>query len=93
MRGLFVSGRIVDAIVVFMALEASILIVLGRRRRHGPRPLEVFAALMPGLFLLLALRVALRAGSWREIAATLALALAAHLFDLSRRWGAARTAR
>ncbi|MDE1921852.1 MAG: hypothetical protein KGL92_08735 [Gammaproteobacteria bacterium] len=89
MKDLFVSGRIVDAIVVFMAIEASILVLIGRRRRGGPRPFPVLAALLPGLFLLLALRIALRAGSWRQIAVILVLALAAHLLDLSLRWGAA----
>ncbi len=89
MKDLIASGRVVDAIVVFMAREALGLIRLGRRGRRGPRPLGVIAALLPGFFLLLALRAALRGGSWRQIAVILVLALATHLVDLSLRWGTA----
>jgi hypothetical protein len=88
MAELFASGRIVDLILLFVLLEAALLAGLGRRLGR-PCLADVAAALLPGVALMLALRAALVDANWPVTAACLALALAAHLADLWRRWGRA----
>jgi hypothetical protein len=75
MTDLFSSGRIVDAILALVALEAVLLL----RRR------ALLLGLLPGVLLLLALRAALRGAGWPVIALCLAGAFAAHLADLGLR--------
>lgn len=88
MRDLFTSGRIVDAILLLMALEAIALVWLHRRTGLGPSLPAVAAMLGAGLFLLLALRIALTGGAWFFMAAALAGSLVCHLVDLKSRWPA-----
>ena len=87
MAELFASGRIVDLIVALVVVEAAVLIALHRSRRRGPGAATVIAMLVPGVFLLLALRAALTAAPWTTIALWLAAALVAHLTDVARRMG------
>jgi hypothetical protein len=42
--------------------------------------------MLPGMFLLLAVRAALAGAAWPWLPAALAAALAAHLLDLAGRW-------
>ncbi|MDE2306138.1 MAG: hypothetical protein KGL34_11290 [Gammaproteobacteria bacterium] len=84
----FASGRVIDAILVFMAFEAVLLIIT--RKLRGA---DTIAALAPGACLLLALRAALRHEDWTTIAALLLVALFAHLSDLRRRWTKTAAAR
>lgn len=86
MAELFASGRIVDAVIAIMALEALVLLGLRRRRGLGLAAADLLGNLAAGLFLLLALRAALLEAAWPWIAASLAAALPAHLYDLARRW-------
>lgn len=86
MAEMFASGRIVDAVIALMLLEALLLAWLRARRGRGPAPADVLANLAAGLFLLLALRGALVGAAWPWLAASLAAALVAHLADLARRW-------
>jgi hypothetical protein len=86
MAGMFASGRIVDAVIALMVLEALLLAWLHLRRGRGLAPADLLANLAAGLFLLLALRAALVGAAWPWIAASLAAALVAHLADLARRW-------
>jgi hypothetical protein len=86
MAELFASGRLVDAAIALIVLEALALLWLRTRRGRGPAPADLLGNLAAGLFLLLALRAALLGAAWPWLAACLAAALAAHLFDLSRRW-------
>jgi hypothetical protein len=86
LQELVASGRVVDVIIVFMALEALALHIYHRRTSHGPAPADTLLMLLAGLCLLLALRAALTGSSWLWIAAFLAAALVAHLADLHRRW-------
>lgn len=86
MAELFLSGHIVDLIVVLVALEA---LVLAAYRRQGARGLglaELANMLLPGVCLLLALRGALVDAHWVWIAAFLLLSLLFHMADLRRRW-------
>jgi hypothetical protein len=85
MSQLFASGRIVDLILGFVALEA---LLLGRYARHAAPRLPwrlLLLGLVPGVALLLALRASLRGAPWPTIALCLTVALAAHLIDLRQR--------
>jgi hypothetical protein len=84
---LFDTGRIVDLILLFVALEAVALIVYARSTaRSGIAPMGVLTNLAAGTCLLLALRCALVASPWGWTAAWLLAALFAHLADLGQRW-------
>jgi uncharacterized membrane protein YjjP (DUF1212 family) len=85
MAELFATGRIVDLIIALVVVEAALLTVLHRNRRRGPDVASVVAMLVPGVFLLLALRAALTAAPWTTIALWLIAALVAHLADVARR--------
>ncbi len=85
MADLFASGRIVDAILLLVVLEAIALAALGARSARGPGVLRIVTMLLPGAFLLLALRGALVGQSWSAIASWLALALVAHAADVGLR--------
>ncbi|MFQ3596594.1 MAG: hypothetical protein SNJ63_10855 [Sphingomonadaceae bacterium] len=83
MTDFFASGRAVDVVLAVLALEMLLVMLFaGSRRRQ-----TLLLALLPGLFLLLALRVALAGGPWQLIALFLALSLPAHLADMRRRLG------
>jgi hypothetical protein len=86
MAELFSSGRIVDLVLGFMAIEALILANYRRRTGRGIRTIDLLASLAAGACMLLALRAALTGQSWIWVAAALSASLIAHLFDLSRRW-------
>ncbi len=76
----FTSGRAVDLVLVVLALEALLIAAFAGARRGA-----LLGALVPGLFLLLALRAALTGAPWPAVALFLALSLPAHLVDLRRR--------
>jgi cytochrome c oxidase assembly factor CtaG len=84
--GFFASGRVVDFVLVVMAVEAALLAWHRRRSGRGVPVAELAAFLAAGACLLLALRAALAGASWVWIAAALAGAGAAHLADLRLRW-------
>jgi hypothetical protein len=76
----FASGHVVDMVLGFVALEVLVLCLwahVGMRR--------ALQAILPGFFLLLALRTALTGAHWTWTALWLALSLPAHLADLARR--------
>jgi hypothetical protein len=80
------SGRIVDVVLVVIAIEA---IVLTARRTISGRGIETAAllrALAPGVFLLLAVRTALTGASWGAVAACLSVAGILHALDLAYRY-------
>ena len=77
------SGRLVDAILVLMALECAGIAIAGRR--FGIALRDVAANLAAGAFLLLALRAALTGAAVPWTLACLAGALVAHLVDLASR--------
>lgn len=86
MKELFASGRIVELILGLMLLEAVVLWMYHRRSGIGIRPLDLVLNLAAGALLLLALRAALVDPDPLATAPYLAVALLAHLADLSRRW-------
>lgn len=85
-RELFATGRVVDLVLAFMAVEAACLVAYRRRTGRGPRPADLVSNLLSGLCLLLALRAALVGAWWGWIGLALTAALVAHLADLRRRW-------
>ena len=86
MAELIASGRVVDLILVLMALEALALTLFWARTARGLRPLLLVVNLAGGASLLLALRAALTGAGSVTIGSFLVLALAAHLADLALRW-------
>ena len=97
MARLLTSPHLIDLVLGFTVLEATILILW--RRRHSAndqtirrlpgaalRPGGIVVMLLPGICLMLALRAALTGASWPWVPAALAAALVAHLADLRERW-------
>jgi hypothetical protein len=86
MGPLFVSGRIVDFILIFTAAELLLFFAYRRRIGHGVVALDLLINLLSGIFLLLALRCALVNAWWGWIGMCLFGSLMAHASDLWRRW-------
>lgn len=86
MSDIFASGRIVDLILVLMFMEAIVLTFYYRRTGEGVTPSSVASLLIPGAFLLLAVRGALTGAAWHWIALLLLAAFMAHLADIKQRW-------
>jgi len=85
MAEFFASGRVADVILGFMAVEAIVLLALRRAMGSVLQIADIAGILLPGAFLLLALRGALVDASWGWIALSLSAAFIAHLADLWRR--------
>jgi uncharacterized membrane protein YjjP (DUF1212 family) len=83
MSELYASGRIVDILLAFLALEV-VAWVLWRRRQGLPIRAPI-RGLLPGILLLLALREALTGANWMWVALWLTVSLPAHLADFWRR--------
>jgi hypothetical protein len=83
---LFRDGRIADVVLFFMAIEAVVLVWFARRYAGGLGSLQVLSALLPGLFLVLALRAALLHSDWVWIALALLGALVTHCIDMKARF-------
>jgi hypothetical protein len=79
MQAYFTSGHAIDVVLVFMTLEALILIVWKQP------PLTVALTILPGAAMMLALRAAMTGGSWQIIAVWLTVSLPLHLADLRHR--------
>jgi hypothetical protein len=75
----FTSGHAVDLVLAFMAVEATILIVIRRCA------LTVAMTILPGVAMMLALRAALTGAGWLWIAIWLTVSLPLHLADLRHR--------
>jgi len=86
MAALFASAHAVDLILVVVAVEAACAVIWHRQTRRGLSPAAILRLLLPGVFLLVALRGALVGAGWGWIAACLLASFAAHLQDLAGRW-------
>jgi len=86
MAAWFANGHAVDLILLVVAVEAACAVAWHWRTRRGLSPAAVLSLLLPGVFLLIALRGALVGAGWGWIAVWLLAAFAAHLQDLARRW-------
>jgi hypothetical protein len=88
---LFQSGRIVDCILVFMAVETMVLILIRKQDWLRLRLPDLLVNIGAGAALLMALRAALRGEAWQAMALWLLLALGFHLGELTLRWSMPRT--
>jgi hypothetical protein len=75
----FISGQVVDLVLVFMGVEALILVAMKRSM------LTVFLTILPGTAMMLALRAALTGAGWQTVAIWLTVSLPLHLADLRHR--------
>lgn len=83
MEELFAGGRIIDAILVMVAVEAAALFAWLSRQGRVRLAWALLPNLASGACLMLALRIALAGGGWWGwIGLCLAGSLAAHLADL-----------
>jgi hypothetical protein len=81
----FVSPHLVDMVLALTLVEAVALTIF-QRFRAGSLPLvRVWLMLLPGVFLMLALRAGLAGAAWPWIPAALVAALITHLLDLRER--------
>jgi uncharacterized membrane protein YjjP (DUF1212 family) len=81
----FSDGSIVDLIFAFIAIEC-VALLLYRKYVKGFEVTEIIMLMLPGIFLLLALRSALSGASWPIVAGWLLASLIAHLGDLAMRF-------
>jgi hypothetical protein len=86
MTALFMDGRVIDLILLLVAVEAIGLLLLRRATGRGLSPSALLANLAAGAFLLAALRCGLSGTGVAWVGLCLALALVAHLADLRARW-------
>jgi hypothetical protein len=86
MEDFFRSGLLADIILAVMIAEALLLLVYRKVTSRGPAAADLFAMLLAGACLVLALRAVLTGSSWQVVALCLLAALIAHLMDLYRRW-------
>jgi hypothetical protein len=82
----FASGRVIDAVLVAVVVQALALALWARRTGRGVPPASLLATLAAGAFLLLALRTALAGEWWGWTGLALLAALVAHVVDLRLRW-------
>jgi hypothetical protein len=82
MAELFASGRIIDLILVLVAVEAAVLALWRRWSGSGPGFGGMAANLASGACLLLAVRAALVGAGWELVALPLLGSLLAHAVDL-----------
>jgi len=83
---LFASGRVLDLILIGMALEAIGLVLHHRVTDRGIRPSRLLPNLLSGMCLLLAMRVGAGGAWWGWVSFALLGALVGHLVDLRRAW-------
>ena len=85
METLVSSGLVADIVLGCLVLEGVGLFAWRLLLGRGLPLREVLSLLLPGAFLVLALRFALTGAPWGLIPVMLVGALVAHLLDLSRR--------
>lgn len=80
MQALFASPHLIDLVLLFTAVEAIVLVAVGKQRIG-----TVVTLLLPGVCLMLGIRTALAGAAWPWLPVALAGALVAHLADLRMR--------
>jgi len=85
MADLFANGFVIDVILALVLIEALAIAILHRFNRRLPSLSTLGPNLAAGFSLLLAVRAAITQAHWLAVAALLAAALVAHLFDLAGR--------
>lgn len=85
MEAFFRNGHVADLILGVLVAEALLLALWRRRSGRGPDLPSILALVLPGVALVLALRLALTDAWWGWIGLVLTGALVAHLLDLGQR--------
>ena len=85
LAGFFTSGHAVDLVLAVVAAEFAWLNLRPAARRLRATALDRALALLPGVFLLLAVRAALTGAAWPWVALLLTASLPFHLWDVARR--------
>ncbi len=83
---LIASGRIVDLMLLFIAVEIVLLVAWRRWRGGGIPLLPLLVNIGAGGSLMMALRATLVGSGWPITAAWLVAAMLFHLGDLALRW-------
>jgi hypothetical protein len=84
--GWIMSGRVLDLILIGMALEGAVLVAVWRVSRRGVAPGALLPNLCSGMCLLVAMRTGLTGAWWGWVSLPLLGALLFHIGDLSGRW-------
>ena len=79
------TGRLIDAIFVLLIVECAVLVIIGRRIGLARPVVAVTSVLLPGVFLMLAIRFALTDAAPLAVAGALLAALVAHVWDVALR--------
>ena len=83
----FLAGpALFDLVIAVLVMEVVLLLAWRRVSGRGVPAADLLPPVLSGLFLLLAFRIWVGDGAWLWVAVCLLAALAAHLFDLRRRW-------
>ena len=83
---LITTGRIVDIMLVFIAIEILALLAIRRATGAGIATLPLLINIGAGGSLMLALRADLTGAGWQWVAFFLVVALLFHVIDLLLRW-------
>lgn len=78
--------HLADIALGALAAEGAVLVVYHGLTGRGLPPLDLLSVLLPGAWLLLALRSALTGTQGAALSLFLVAALLAHLADMRRRW-------
>ena len=89
MTELLAGPALFDLVIAVLVLEAVLLLAWRGFSGGGVPAADLLPPVLSGLCLLLAFRIWLGEGAWPWVALSLLVALAAHLFDLRRRWRSA----
>ncbi|MEO1191979.1 MAG: hypothetical protein AAFY02_09500 [Pseudomonadota bacterium] len=79
------GALLAEIVLGVLVLEALWLYLRHRQGKPGPSPAGILRLVVPGFFLVLALRAALTDAAWPWIGLCLALGGLAHLVDLRHR--------
>ena len=86
MTEFFARGHFVDLVLLFVAIEAVVVVAYWYKTGRGVAPADFLPGLCSGALMLLALRFTLGGAGWVLPSACLAGAGIAHLFDVQTRW-------
>ncbi len=86
MADLLASGRLIDIILLIVAIEAVALGLYWRATGRGVAPRDLLPNLIAGSLLLVAMRLVIAEAAWPLVCAVLAGAGVASALDIARRW-------
>ena len=86
LSGFLAGAHLADIALGALVVEAVVLVGYRARTGRGLPAVDLLSVMLPGAFLLLALRSALAGGGGAALSVCLVAALLAHLADMRRRW-------